>query len=108
MGTIGVFNLATSALAAKAGSSASRSDYVTPLAGHHWPTTTLGSGSGIEGAVVKGHYLVLEWAGLTTGLSPSNRYQRGQLQRYLLVLFNNTANVSLSNRLISGNATAGG
>jgi len=100
MGTIGVFNLATAAKAATAVRSADANNYVSPLAGKG-PTQKIGQGTGIEQAAAKGHYLILIWAELTNLAKPTTT-QTTALENFMTGLLQNTANVSLSNRLLTG------
>ena len=69
MATIGVFNLKNVGLATKAASKAGHSEFVAQLAPKTGPAHSIGQGTGIEEAIVKGHYLVLVWAE-ATNLSP--------------------------------------
>jgi hypothetical protein len=101
MGTIGVLNLNTAAGAQSSGNAAGASNYVAQLPGPSGPTKSLGSGTGIEAAEVKGHYLVLVWAELTT-LKPPNAAQKLELQTFISLLIQKTANVSLASREVTG------
>lgn len=101
MGTIGVLNLTTAAKAKTAVQSADASDYITPVAGARGPTQKIGQGTGIEEAAAKGHYLILIWVQLTN-LAKPNATQTAELENFMTGLLQNTANVSLSNRLLTG------
>jgi len=101
MGTIGVVNLTTAAKAATAVRSADANDYISPVAGRRGPTQKIGQGTGIEQAAAKGHYLILIWAQLTNLAKPSAA-QTTALENFMTGLLQNTANVSLSNRLLTG------
>lgn len=102
MGTIGVLNMDTEPTAAQAGKAADAGDFIVQLKGPSGPTKTLGQGSGIEEAVIKGHYLILIWAQFTNGAQPKTPAQQAALKTFMTQLFAGTANVSLSNRLVSG------
>src|SRR5262249_52648072 len=82
MGTIGVLNLQSARLAQKAGLATGPHDFILQLRGNKGPTKTLGKGTGIEVAVVKGHYLVLMWAEFTDGHKPKNSGQKGDLVEF--------------------------
>jgi hypothetical protein len=102
MGTIGVLNLSTEPVAAQAGKAADAGDFIGQLQGPSGPTKTLGQGTGVEEAVIKGHYLILIWAQFTNGAQPKTPAQQAALKTFMTQLFAGTANVSLSNRLVSG------
>jgi hypothetical protein len=101
MGTIGVLNLTTAAKAKTAVQSADASDFISQLAGSGGPTAKIGQGTGIEQAAAKGHYLILIWAQLTS-LGQPNAAQTTALENFMTGLLQNTANVSLSTRLLTG------
>jgi hypothetical protein len=101
MGTIGVLNLTTAAKAKTAVQSADASDFISQLAGSGGPTAKIGQGTGIEQAAAKGHYLILIWAQLTS-LGKPNAAQTTALENFMTGLLQNTANVSLSTRLLTG------
>jgi hypothetical protein len=102
MGTIGVFNLTTAAKAKTAVQSADASDFVSQLAGPKGsPTQKIGQGTGIEQAAAKGHYLILIWAEFTNLGKPSAA-QTTELENFMTGLLQNTANISLSTRLLTG------
>jgi hypothetical protein len=101
MGTIGVLNLITAAKATAAVQSADASNYVSPVAGTRGPTQKIGQGTGIEEAAAKGHYLILIWVQLTN-LAKPNATQTAELENFMTGMLQNTANISLSNRLLTG------
>jgi hypothetical protein len=79
------------------------------LAGRPGPPTSfsssthlLGKGTGIEEAATKGHYLILIWAQFTNRHKPKTAGQRKELGAFMTHLFQQTANVSLSNRMVDG------
>ncbi len=102
MGTIGVFNLSTASGAKKAAKSAGASDFVKQLAAAHGKTSKIGQGTGIEEAAAKGHYLILIWAQFADLHKPKNASQRAQIEQFMTGLLDNTANVSLANRMLTG------
>lgn len=102
MGTIGVLNLSTSQKAAKAGHAVGGSDFIALLKGHKGVTRGLGRGTGIVEADVKGHYLILMWAQFTTHHAPRKATQKTRLENFMKSLFAQTANVSLTRRMVDG------
>ena len=102
MGTIGVLNLATAKEAAKAAKAAGAQNFIVQLAGRKAPTSKIGHGPGLEEALAKGHYLILIWAELTTLKTPHKGAQRTGLAHFMTDLFDSTANVTLTDRMISG------
>ena len=102
MGTVGVFNLGTAARAAKAVKAADPSDYVSQLKGKRGPTHRIGNSTGIEEALAKGHYLILIWAEFTNLHKPSTARQRTKVEKFMTELVQNTANVSLATRMLTG------
>ncbi len=102
MGTIGVFNLKNASAASKAGRAAGASNFVAQLPAKTGPTKKLGHGSGVEEAVFKGHYLILIWAEFTNLRTPKTKPQQASLATFMTQLLQNTANVSLSNRMVNG------
>jgi hypothetical protein len=102
MGTIGVLNLSTAATASHAGHAADTADFIAQLKGPGGPTRALGQGTGLEEAATKGHYLILIWAQFVNSASPKTRAQQAQLKTFMTQLFEATANLSLSNRMVSG------
>lgn len=102
MGTIGVLNLRTAAAAIRATRAAGPTGFITQLPGRSGPTHKIGQATGIEEAAAKGHYLILIWAGLTDLRRPRGTAQSYRLERFMTQLLENTANVSLSNRMATG------
>jgi hypothetical protein len=102
MGTIGVLNLSTAKGAVRAIRSTDASDFISQLKGRRGPTRRIGSGTGIEVAAAKGHYLILIWAEFTSMRKPRTAAQRTAIENFMTGLRDNTANVSLSNRLLNG------
>jgi len=102
MGTIGVFNLKNSAGATNAASKAGKSEFVSQLASKTGPANAIGQGTGIEEAVVKGHYLVLVWAEATNLNAPKSQAGRHRLEAFMTLLIKNTVNLSLSTRMVDG------
>ena len=79
MATIGVYNLKTFATASKAAGKAGHNEFVAQLAAKAGPAKSIGQGTGLEEAIVKGHYLVLVWAE-NTNLNPP-KTEAGQIGR---------------------------
>lgn len=106
MGTIGVLNLSTASRAVKAIRSADASDFISQLKAKRGPARRIGGGTGIEVAAAKGHYLILIWAEFTTLRKPRTAAQKTAIENFMTALRDNTANVSLSNRMLSGTPSA--
>jgi len=102
MGTIGVVNLSSANDAAKAGNASGANDFVTPLDGKAGPTRNLSQGTGVVQAEYKGHYLILIWAEFANLKAPSAEAQRTQLEQFASGLISGSANIALSNRMVSG------
>ena len=102
MGTIGVLNLSTAAAAEKAGKAAGPSEFIAQLPATSGPTKNLTKGTGFEAAEVKGHYLVLVWAEFANLHAPRTALQRSELQNFISLLMQKTANVSLATRQVTG------
>jgi hypothetical protein len=102
MGTIGVLNLTTTAAAEKAGKASGPSDFIAQLPAATGPTRNLTKGNGFEAAEVKGHYLVLVWAEFANLRAPRTAAQRKGLESFINLLFQQTANVSLASREVTG------
>ncbi len=102
MATIGVFNLKTAAAATKAAGKAGHAEFVAQLAAKSGPAKAIGQGTGLEEAIVKGHYLVLVWAETTNLSPPKGKAGRARLTAFMNFLVNHTVNVSLSNRMVDG------
>jgi hypothetical protein len=102
MATVGVLNLADVTAAEKAGKAAGATEFIKQLPSRHGPTRNLAKGTGIEVAEVKGHYLILIWTEFANLHSPSGKSQRTKLEKFSEDLVGGTANVSLSNRMVTG------
>ncbi len=102
MGTIGVLNLKTAAAAAKAGKAVGPSEFIAQLPAKTGPTKKLAKGTGLEAAEVKGHYLVLVWAEFSNLKAPGSAAQRQDLETFISLLIQKTANVSLATRMVTG------
>ena len=102
MGTIGVVNLSSANDAAKAGNASGPNDFVTPLDGKTGPTRNLSQGTGVVQAEDKGHYLILIWAEFANLKAPTTTAQRAQLEQFASGLISGSANIALSNRMVSG------
>src|SRR6185437_14153241 len=102
MATIGVFNLDSAAGASKAAAKTGPSEFVAQLPSKNGVTSKLGQGTGLEEAVVKGHYLVLVWAEKIDLTSPKTAWQRGRLTRFMNTLLQDTVNGTLSFRMVEG------
>src|ERR1022692_4255576 len=102
MATIGVLDLKSFAAASKAALAAGHFDFVAQLPAKTGPTSQLGSGTGIEAALVKGHYLILAWAEFQRLHAPKTSAQRQQLDGFITLLVRQTVNVSLTNRMVDG------
>ena len=102
MGTIGVFNLKTAAAATNAAGKAGHAEFVAQLAAKSGPAKAIGQGTGIEEAIVKGHYLVLVWAETTNLNPPKGKAGRAKLTAFMNLLVDRTVNVSLSSRMVDG------
>ena len=102
MGTIGVINLSSAKAAVKAGHVAGQQEIIAPLAADKGVTSKLGTGTGVEQAEVKGHYLILIWAEFTDLKSPSTAAERALLEQFATNLVNGSANINLSTRMLTG------
>jgi hypothetical protein len=102
MGTIGVLNLKTAKSASAAARAAGAGNFIAQLTGRTAPTSKIGQGTGIEEALAKGHYLILIWAELASRKAPHKGAQRTSLDSFMTELLENTANVSLTNRMVNG------
>jgi hypothetical protein len=101
MGTIGVFNLSTGDAAKTAALSADASDFVSQLTAASGPAQQIGSGTGIEEATAKGHYLILVWAEFTNLRTPSAQ-QSALIEPFMTELVQYTANKDLTTRMLTG------
>jgi hypothetical protein len=102
MGTIGVLNLKTARSASAAARAAGSGNFIAQLPGRAAPTNKIGQGAGIEEALAKGHYLILIWAELTSRRTPRKGTQSAGLDQFMTEVLDNTANVSLTNRMVNG------
>ena len=102
MGTIGVLNLSTASGAVKTIRSADAGDFIGQLKAKRGPTRKIGNGTGIEVAAAKGHYLILIWAEFTSLHKPRTSAQRTRVENFMNELLDDTANVSLTNRMLTG------
>jgi hypothetical protein len=102
MGTIGVLNLGTSADASAVGKVTGSGEFIAQLAAHHGLTRKLTKGTGLEEAEVKGHYLIMTWVEFTTLHAPKTAAQKTELKTFSADLINQTANVSLTSRMVTG------
>jgi hypothetical protein len=102
MGTIGVLNLGTSTGATRVGKATGVNGFVAQLVGPSGPTHNLDKGTGLEEAEVKGHYLILTWVEFANLRSPRTPAEKAQLRSFSANLINQTANVSLTNRMVTG------
>lgn len=107
MATIGVFNLYSAKTAEAAATHVGRSEFVTQLTSKKGFTSKIGQGTGLEEALVKGHYLVLVWAEKTDLTAPKTKWQRSHLTGFMNTLIAKTVNRSLSVRMVEGKPTAG-
>jgi hypothetical protein len=107
MGTIGVLNLITTAAAEKAGKASGASDFIAQLPATTGPTRNLTKGNGFEAAEVKGHYLVLVWAEFANLRAPRTPAQKAELESFINLLIQQTANVSLASREVTGTPATG-
>jgi hypothetical protein len=103
MGTIGVLNLGTAADASAVGKVTGSGEFIAQLTAHSGPTRNLAKGTGLEEAEVKGHYLIMTWVEFSTLHAPRTSAQRTQLKTFSTDLINQTANVSLTSRMVTGN-----
>jgi hypothetical protein len=102
MGTIGVLNLTNSAAAGAVGKATGSTEFIAQLTAASGPTHSLTKGTGLEEAEVKGHYLILTWVEFTNRHAPSTSAQKAQLKTFSANLISQTANVSLTSRMVTG------
>jgi hypothetical protein len=102
MGTIGVLNLISVAAAEKSGHAAGGSDFIDQLPAAKGPTRHLTKGTGLEETEIKGHYLVTVWVEFANLHAPKTKGQRLELVVFSNRLIQNTANLSLASRLVTG------
>jgi hypothetical protein len=105
MGTIGVVNLATTNEAHDAGKVVGKADFIAPLTATKGAAAKLGKGgTGVVEAEFKGHYLILTWSEFVDGTNPSTKAEDTQLEQFSNDLVSETANVDLSQRMVTGAA----
>ena len=104
MGTIGVVNLSSTNQAHYAGKVVGQSDFIAPLTAAKGVASKLGNGTGVVEAEYKGHYLILTWSEFVNGATPSTKAQDSQLEQFSNDLVAGTANVDLSQRMVTGTA----
>jgi hypothetical protein len=102
MATVGVLNLNDVTGAEKAGKAAGATQFIKQLPSRHGPTRNIAKGTGIEVAEVKGHYLILIWTEYANLHAPKGKSQKQKLESFSVGLVAGTANVSLSNRMVTG------
>jgi hypothetical protein len=102
MGTIGVLNLLSVTAAERSGQAVGGGDFIAQLTAAKGPTHRLNKGTGLEETEVKGHYLVLVWAEFANLRAPKSRAQRLELETFCNRVIQNTANLSLASREITG------
>ncbi len=106
MATIGVFNLSDATSAVNAATHAGRVQFVAQLAAKNGVTSKIGQGTGLEEAVVKGHYLVLIWAEFINLEAPKTNWQRAHLTNFMNIVIDSTIDNSLSYRMVDGKPPA--
>jgi hypothetical protein len=104
MGTIGVVNLSTTNQAHYAGKVVGQADFIAPLTAAKGVASKLGKGTGVVEAEYKGHYLILTWSEFVNGTTPSTKAQDTQLEQFSNDLVAGTANIDLSQRMVTGTA----
>ena len=102
MSTVGVLNLTDVAAAKDAGKVSGASEFIKQLPAAHGPTKNLSKGTGIEEAEYKGHYLILIWTEFANLKPPHGKAQRTKLEAFSADLIAGTANISLTNRMVTG------
>ena len=78
------------------------SQFIAQLTAPSGPTHSLTKGTGLEEAEVKGHYLILTWVEFTTHRAPETSAEKKQLKAFSADLISQTANVSLTSRMVTG------
>ncbi|HZR53240.1 MAG TPA: hypothetical protein VFB06_27475 [Streptosporangiaceae bacterium] len=106
MGTIGVVNLGTATAAQKAGQVSGAADLIAPLSATKGPAKKMLNGTGVEYAEVKGHYLILMYAEFTNLKAPATDADRQRLVTFAEGMFSGSANIALSQRLLTGKPQA--
>jgi hypothetical protein len=102
MGTIGVLNFTDSTAASAVGKVTGSGEFIAQLTAPSGPTHNLTKGTGLEEAEVKGHYLILTWVEFTSLRAPNTSAEKSQLKTFSADLINQTANVSLTSRMVTG------
>jgi hypothetical protein len=102
MGTIGVVNLSSTNQAHDAGKVVGQNDFVAPLTSSKGVASKLGNGTGVVEAEFKGHYLILTWSEYVNGTVPSTKAQDTELEQFSGDLVNETANIALTQRMVTG------
>jgi len=102
MGTIGVVNLSSTNQAHYAGKVVGQNDFIAPLTSKTGVASKLGNGTGVVEAEFKGHYLILTWSEYVDGTSPSTKAQDTELEAFSNNLVSLTANIALSQRMVTG------
>ena len=102
MGTIGVVNLSTTNKAHYAGKVVGQNDFIAPLTSKTGVASKLGNGTGVVEAEFKGHYLILTWSEYVDGTSPTTKAQDTELEAFSNNLVSLTANIALSQRMVTG------
>jgi hypothetical protein len=102
MGTIGVINLSTTNEAHYAGKVVGQNDFIAPLTSAKGVASKLGNGTGVVEAEFKGHYLILTWSEFVNGANPTTKAQDNQLEQFSNDLVVGTANIDLSQRMVTG------
>jgi len=108
MGTIGVVNLSTTNEAHDAGKVVGQNDFIAPLTSATGLASKLGNGTGVVEAEFKGHYLILTWSEFVNGTDPSTKAEDSQLEQFSSDLVSGTANVNLSQRMVTGAPSTAG
>ena len=106
MGTIGVINLSTTNEAHYAGKVVGQNDFIAPLTSAKGVASKLGNGTGVVEAEFKGHYLILTWSEFVNGTNPTTKTEDNQLEQFSNDLVAGTANVDLSQRMVTGSPAA--
>jgi hypothetical protein len=102
MGTIGVINVSTTNEAHYAGKVVGQNDFIAPLTSKKGVASKLGNGTGVVEAEFKGHYLILTWSEFVNGANPTTKAQDNQLEQFSNDLVAGTANIDLSQRMVTG------
>jgi hypothetical protein len=102
MGTIGVVNLSSTNQAHYAGKVVGQNDFIAPLTSKTGVASKLGNGTGVVEAEFKGHYLILTWSEYVDGTSPTTKAQDTELEGFSNNLVSLTANIALSQRMVTG------